>query len=242
MRMSFWGRGCEGEGPWVFSALSEEGQRELAGLLRPIEYDKDEVIFQEGEPAFGLYIICRGRVKLTKRSSKGKRQILKLVGPGEFLGEKTMFDQEVYTAFAKTLEPTKLYFVERGAFLDFLLRHPQVAINLIEKLARELKSFQSRLLEISYEGSTERLARLLLKVGEVCGVKEDRRFYLGVELSRAELAEMAGISTETAIRTLSRLREGGLVELEGHKIYIRDREGLERLAQPSSALTRENRL
>lgn len=240
--MSFWGRGCEGEGPWIFSALNEEGRRELAGLLRPIEYDKDEVIFQEGEPAFGLYIICRGRVKLAKRSSKGKRQILKLVGPGEFLGEKTMFDQEVYTAFAKTLEPTKLYFVERGAFLDFLLRHPPVAISLIEKLARELKGFQSRLLEISYEGSTERLARLLLKVGEVCGVKEDRRLYLGVELSRAELAEMAGISTETAIRTLSRLRERGLVELEGHKIYIRDREGLERLAQPSSALTRENRL
>lgn len=240
--MIFWGRGCEGEGPWIFSVLSEEGQRELASLLRPIEYDKDEVIFQEGEPAFGLYIICRGRVKLAKRSSKGKRQILKLVGPGEFLGEKTMFDQEVYTAFAKTLEPTKLYFIERGAFLDFLLRHPQVAINLIEKLARELKSFQNRLLEISYEGSTERLARLLLKVGEVCGVKEDRRLYLGVELSRAELAEMAGISTETAIRTLSRLRERGLIDLEGHKIYIRDREGLERLAEPSSPLSRENHL
>jgi len=229
----FWGEECEGGGPWIFSSLSEEGQKELGRLLRPIDYDKDEVIFQEGEPAFGLYVICRGRVKLTKRSSKGKRQILKLVGPGEILGEKTMFDQEVYTAFAKTLEPTRLYFIERNAFIDFLYRHPQVAINLIEKLARELKSFQNRLIEISYEGSTERLARLLLKVGEVCGVEEDQRLYLGVELSRAELAEMAGVSTETAIRVLSRLRERGLIELEGHKIYIRDREGLERLAESS---------
>ncbi|NIT77170.1 MAG: Crp/Fnr family transcriptional regulator, partial [Thermoplasmata archaeon] len=68
------------------------------------------------------------------------RQILKLVGPGEILGEKTMFDQEVYTAYAKTIEPTSLYFIERRAFLDFLRRHPKVALHLIEKLSRELKA------------------------------------------------------------------------------------------------------
>jgi len=237
-----WWEGCTGDGPWIFADLGEEGQGELAELVRPIEYGKDEVIFQEGEPAFGLYIICRGRVKLAKRSTKGKRQILKLLGPGEILGEKTMFDQEVYTAYAKTLEPTKLYFIERRAFLDFLRRHPAVALNLIEKLARELKGFQNRLLEVSYEGSTERLARLLLTVGESCGIPEGDRLYLGLELSRAELAEMAGISTETAIRTLSRLREQGLIEIDHHKIYIRDREGLERLVEPFFPSTKENLL
>jgi CRP-like cAMP-binding protein len=237
-----WWEGCEGEGPWVFAELSEEGQRELGELVRRIDYGKDEVIFQEGEPSFGLYFICQGRAKLAKRSRKGKRQILKLVGPGEILGEKTMFDQEVYTAYAKTIEPTILYFIERGAFLDFLRRHPKVALHLIEKLSRELKAFQNRLLEVSYEGSVERLARLLLAVGDSCGVAEDERLYLGLELSRAELAEMAGISTETAIRTLSRLKERGLIEIDGHKIYIRDRRGLERLAEPFFPDTRENLL
>ena len=244
MRIPWW-EDCTGDGPWIFSNLGEEGQKELAGLLRPIEYGKDEVIFQEGEPAFGLYIICHGRVKLAKRSTKGKRQILKLLGPGEILGEKTMFDQEVYTAYAKTLEPTKLYFIERRAFLDFLRRYPAVALNLIEKLARELKGFQNRLLEVSYEGSTERLARLLLTVGESCGVPEGDKLYLGLELSRAELAEMAGISTETAIRTLSRLKERGLIEIDHHKIYIRDRAGLEQLVEPffpSTKSTEENPL
>ncbi len=227
---------------WIFSDLDQAGLEELKKLLRPIEYDKGEVIFQEGEPAFGLYIICEGRVKLAKRSSKGKRQILKLLGPGELLGEKTMFDQETYTAYAKTLEPTKVYFIERTAFLDFLRRHPEVALKLIEKLARELKAFQNRLLETSYEGSMERLARLLLTVGDNCGVEEDGKLYIGLELSRAELAEMAGISPETAIRTLSRLRERGLIETAGHKIYILDREGLEELAEPFQPVTKENLL
>jgi len=237
-----WWDGCGGEGSWIFVGLNAEGHEELARLVRRIEYSKDEVIFQEGEPAFGFYLICHGRVKLAKRSSKGKRQILKLLGPGEILGEKTMFDQEVYTAYAKTISPTSLYFIERVAFLDFLSRYPNVALNLIEKLSRELKGFQQRLLEVSYGGSIGRLARLLLTVGESCGVPERERVYLGLELSRAELAEMAGISTETAIRTLSRLRERGLIEIEGHKIYLRNREGLEKLAEPSFPATRENLL
>lgn len=237
-----WWDGCEGEGPWIFADLSAEGREELAGLIRRIEYGKDEVVFQEGEPAFGLYFICQGRVKLAKRSSKGKRQILKLLSPGEILGEKTMFDREVYTAYAKTLGPASLFFIERRACLGFLHRHPKVALKLIEKLSRELKGFQQRLLEVSYGGSIERLARLLLTVGESCGVPEGDRLYLGLELSRAELAEMAGISTETAIRTLARLKEHGLIGIKGHKIYIRDREGLGKLGEPLFPSTRENLL
>lgn len=236
------GKGAGEEISWIFADLDPQGLEELKGLMRTIEYDKGEVIFQEGEPSFGLYIIRSGRVKLAKRSPKGKRQILKLLGPGELLGEKTMFDRETYTAYAKTLEPTTVYFIEREAFLDFIRRHPSVALRLIEKLARELKAFQNRLLEASYEGSLERVARLLLTVERSCGIPEGDRIYLGLELSRAELAEMAGISPETAIRTLARLKERGLIETEGHKIYILDRAGLEELAEPFFPVTKENLL
>lgn len=233
---------CGKERSWLFSDLGEEGQRELEKVVKSIEYEKGEIIFQEGEPAFGLYIICEGRVKLAKRSSKGKRQILKLLGPGEILGEKTMFDQETYTAYAKTLERTRVKFIERETFLSFLNKHPSVALKLIEKLSRELKGFQNKLIEASYEGSTARLARLLLMVGQECGVEEQEGLYIGVELSRAELAEMAGISTETAIRTLSRLKDRRLIALDGHKIYLLDMEGLEKLTEPFLSTLKENLL
>ncbi len=233
---------CSGECSWLFADLSSEALGKIRRMSRRLHYPKGEVIFQEGEPAFGLYIICSGKVKLAKHSIRGKKQILKLLGPGEILGEKTLFDREVYTAYAETLEETTLHFIERAPFIEFLRDHPEVALKLIEKLARELKAFQDKLMEASYEGSLERLARLLLLMGKQYGVQTEKGLDLGVELSRQELAELAGIATETAIRMLSRLKDRGLIALEGSKIYIVDREGLSELAEPFLITLKENLL
>ena len=86
---------CCGECSWLFSGLGSETLEAIREMSRSLQYPKGEVVFQEGEPAFGLYIICKGKVKLAKHSLRGKKQILKLLGPGELLGEKTLFDREV---------------------------------------------------------------------------------------------------------------------------------------------------
>jgi CRP/FNR family transcriptional regulator len=233
---------CCGECSWLFASLSKSALEQIHNMTRQFQYPKGEIIFQEGEPAFGLYIICSGKVKLAKHSLKGKKQILKLLGPGEILGEKTMFDREIYTAYAETLEETKLHFIEREPLLDFLRTHPEVSMRFIEKLSREIKAFQDKLMETSYVGSLERLARLLLLMGKEYGVQSEKGLDIGVELSRQEIAEMAGISTETAIRMLSRLKERGLVALEGPKIYILDKDELGGLAEPFLIALKENLL
>lgn len=233
---------CAGECSWIFSELDAKDLSRIREMSRTLEYPKGEIIFQEGEPAFGVYIICKGKVKLAKHSLKGKVQILKLLGPGEILGEKTLFDREVYTAYAETLEETRVHFIERGPFLAFLRDHPDVALRFIEKLARELKGFQDKLMEASYEGSLERLSRLLLMMAKQYGIHTDRGIDIGVELSRQELAELAGISTETAIRMLSRMKQRGLIALEGSKIYLTDRDGLTELAEPFLVSLKENLL
>ncbi len=231
---------CRGECSWVFSELNERGKQELRAMARPISYGKSELIFQEGEPAFGFYIICTGKVKLAKHTSQGKKQILKLLGSGEMLGEKSMFDREVYSAYAETLEEARLNFYAREPFLAFLEKYPKVALKVIEKLSREIKAFQDRLVEASYEGSNERLARILLMIAQVYGEPTEKGVYIGVDLSRSELAELAGISTETAIRTLSHFKERNYVELEGPKIYIRSKENLNELAEPFEIKLKEN--
>ncbi len=233
---------CHGECSWLFSGLGPEGLEKLRKMSRTLRYERGQVIFEEGEPAFGLYIVCQGKVKLAKHSLKGKKQILKLLGPGEILGEKTLFDREVYTAYAETLEDTTLHFIEREPFIEFLKEYPEVALRLIEKLSRELKAFQDKLMEASYEGSLERLARLLLMMARKYGVETEKGLDVGVELSRQELAELAGISTETAIRMLSRMKDRGLITLEGHKIYILDRSSLNELANPFYVTLKENLL
>lgn len=233
---------CRGECSWLFAGLNHRAVEQLSELTRTIHYGAGEMIFQEGEPAFGLYIICTGKVKLSKYASQGKKQILKLLGPGEMLGEKTMFDNEIYTAHAKTLEKTTLHFIERSAFIGFLKEHMEVALRLIEKLCREIKGFQDKLVEIAYEDSNERLARLLLLIAKEYGVETSKGTDTGIELSRADLAELAGISTETAIRTLSRFKDQGMIALDGSKIYLVDKERISKLAEPFLVALKENLL
>lgn len=232
----------QAEREWLFADLYGEELFELRPFLRPISYEKGSIIFEEGEPAFGVYLIERGKVKLAKRLASGHCQILKLAGPGEILGEGILFQAESYNAYAKTLEETKVHFIRTDDLLGFLKRHPAVAIKIIEKLALEIKGFQNKVLEASYEGGLEKVARILLAIAERWGKREDGGLYIGVELSRAELAEMAGLASETASRILSRLREREVLSLVKHKIIIKDEERLRKLMEPLCVSLKESLL
>ncbi len=192
-------------------------------------------------PAFGFFIICSGKAKLIKQGPAGKRQILKIVGPGELLGEENLFEGGTHTASARTLEPTRARFIKREDFLDFIKRHPTVALQLAEKIARELQAFQAKLIETAYESCRARLARLLLGLAEKYGT-DARSGEIQAQISRTDLAEMAGISTETAIRTLGEFEERGLISLKRRRIAIVNRAGLEELAAPTPVETIENLL
>ncbi len=224
----------------IFADLAEPERRKLVSLMRPMELESGAMVFQEGMPALGLYILCRGKVKIAKRGRAGHSQILKLLGPGEILGEKTLFDQETYTCYAKTLEPSLLVFIPRDQFLPFLRGHPDVALRLIEKLAHESKIFGDRLVEITSRSARERVARALMELGQAFGAETAAGWDIGVELPRAELAEMAGVSTETAIRILSEFRDRGLVALPGRRIVIVNADELKALAHPFRTFLREN--
>lgn len=207
----------------IFSDLKEKDLEKLREGVRKIQYGPGEIIFQEGAPAFGFYLIFEGMVKLVKRSMRAKSQILKIVGPGEILGETTLFDKGSHNAYAKTLDPVVVGFIERGDFFYFLERHPKTIFRLYERLSAELKAFQNKLAERSYSSSKERLARLILHLGKS-----------GVELSRAELAEMAGVSSKTAIRTLSELENRGIIAIESRKIRILREDYLQKIMEPFS--------
>lgn len=205
----------------IFSDLSTRELEELERLVRKIKYGRGEIIFQEGAPAFGFYLIFEGRVKSVKRTLGGKKQILKITGPGEIIGETTLFDKGVHIAYAKTIDKAVVGFVERGDFFGFLAKNMKVVFRLFEKLSEELKAFQCKLAERSYNGSKERLARIILALGES-----------GVELSRTELAEMAGVSSKTAIRTLGELEERGIIAVDERRVTVLDPKSLQNLAEP----------
>jgi len=217
----------------LFSGLKPEEYAELLKRAQYFDRRMGELIFQEGMPAEGIYLICRGKVKLVQRTpDRRKKQILKLLGPGELLGEETCLAGGTYSAYARALEPTRLCFFYKEDFLNFLDRHSSVALKLLEKLSRELKAFQSMLVELAYERGEERLARMLLKLGEKFGIQQGEACVIDLRLSRTELAELLGLRPETTTRILSRWRAEGVLSIKGRQLVILDVERLSAYAKP----------
>ena len=219
--------------PEAFAELDDRAFGELMALKLPVQYEKGDLIFQEGEFASGIYIICQGMVRVGKYY-RGKRLTLELLRAGELLGLEALVSEGPTTrpGYAQAVEPTKVAFLEKGAFLEFCRKHPQVMGKLLETALEKVISLQRKLVQSALASADERIAGILLELAQSCGRKmRDGGVAIEVHFGRAELAELAGVSLETLIRGLSRLKQEGLIELQNHKgITIRDPTGLEEIA------------
>lgn len=183
-------------------------------------YKKGQVIFYEGNQAFGLYCIFSGRVKIYKTGVDGRQQIVRIAGPGDLLGYRSLFADEPYHATAEALEEASICCVDRNAFFPVLSKNPKLALNIIRKLSRELRAAEDLATSIAHRSVRERMAELLLMLKETYGKPGKKGTRIDLQLSREELAEMIGITQETAIRLLSEFRTDGLIEVKERDITI----------------------
>lgn len=220
-----------------FGELDKRALAELHKGVRTITYGPGDLIFQEGGPSAGFYIILSGLVQYGKHAGRrGRRRILKLLGPGDVLGEEMLFQSEVCACpgYARALTETVLAFIERSTFVDFFKRYPVVLHRLCEYLSRQLRVFECKLVELAYEPVEQNLVRLLVILMERFGVCTKEGISLEMPLSRQELAELLGIHLDTVIHELSKLREQGLIALSDHKIVITAPKRLQELAEPKT--------
>ncbi|MCS6936301.1 MAG: Crp/Fnr family transcriptional regulator [Candidatus Bipolaricaulota bacterium] len=218
----------------LFRNLSQEDFAALRAQMLTVHYSKGDLIFQEGSLASGIYIVCQGLVKYGKYSEdRTKRRIFKIVSPPQTLGEEALLEERPCVGFAAALTDCTVAFVERRALLQFITARPAVLLSLCKKFSQELMVFQCKLVEASYEPLERSIARLLLYLVSRYGHTErSGARVLELELSRSDLAEMAGVSMETAIRVLTRLKEHGILDFDHRIIRVLDTEALEERASP----------
>ncbi|MBI2869530.1 MAG: Crp/Fnr family transcriptional regulator [Chloroflexi bacterium] len=207
----------------IFASLDPADLAALAGLAREAGLKAGEFVFWEGNESRDLYIIARGRVKVLKYASTGKEFIIAFFGPGEMLGEAAVFQGKPYPATAQATEDTQLLVLSREAFLHFLGGHPGVALAIISMLSARLRDAQSRLKDLAGERVEQRLARVLLMLAAKLGP--------ALPFTRQELADMAGTTTETAIRVTGQLRERGIIRSVRGKLTVVNEEKLRLLAE-----------
>lgn len=183
-------------------------------------YKKGQVIFYEGNQAFGLYCLFSGRVKLYKTGVDGKQQIVRIAGPGDLLGYRALFAGEPYPATGEVMEDATICCMDRNAFFPLLSKNPSLALNIIKKLSKELRQAEDLATSIAQRSVRERMAELLLMLKEAYGKPAKKGVRIDLQLSREELGDMIGITQETAIRLLSEFKQDGMIEVKDREISI----------------------
>jgi len=208
---------------FIFSTLNEDELIELANLATERSFMPGEFIFWDGDTAEWFYIVVEGRVKVLKHSSLGKDFIIAFFGSGEMFGEVDDFEDKPYPASAQAVIETKVLGIKKEHFISFIVQHPQVFLRIISILGGRLRDAQNRLKDLAGERIEQRLAHTLLMLSSKLGAT--------IPFTRQELADMAGTTTETTIRFMSRLKDAGIISSARGKVNIIDETKLRLLSE-----------
>lgn len=210
-------------------ALNKEELVKMANVKTSITIKKGQPIFEEGEVPNGLYCVKDGVCKLSKLSANGKDHIVKLVKPGELLGQRSMISEEPTNLSAIALEDMEVCFIPKNDILTFFNTNNEFSMNIMKSICSDLKDADDLMVSMGQKTVKQRLAETLLYLENTFGMKEDKTLH--IQLSREELAGMIGTATESCIRLLSEFNKLGLIELVGKKIALKDRTKLKRMAE-----------
>ena len=208
-------------------ALNKDELLRMAECKTSYTIKKGEPIFEEGEVTNGIYCIKDGVCKLSKLSDNGKDQIVKLVKPGELLGQRSMISDEPANLSAVALEDMEVCFIPRSEVMQFFTQNNQFSMNVMRTICDDLKGADDHMVNMAQKTVRQRLAETLIYLEDTFGKNEDDT--LRIQLSREELAGMIGTATESCIRLLSELNKSDYIELIGKKIKLLDKNKLKRL-------------
>jgi CRP-like cAMP-binding protein len=208
-------------------ALNKEELLRMAECKTSYTIKKGEPIFEEGEVTNGIYCIKDGVCKLSKLSDNGKDQIVKLVKPGELLGQRSMISDEPANLSAVALEDMEVCFIPRSEVMQFFNQNNQFSMNVMRTICDDLKGADDHMVNMAQKTVRQRLAETLIYLEDTFGKNDDGT--LRIQLSREELAGMIGTATESCIRLLSELNKSEYIELIGKKIKLLDKNKLKRL-------------
>ncbi|WP_461370747.1 Crp/Fnr family transcriptional regulator [Candidatus Darwinibacter acetoxidans] len=205
----------------IFQNLTSEEKQEVAQITSQKSVEKGELIYSMGDEVDSLFVIHSGLVKIYRLSDTGKEQVLRLVKPGDFLGELTLFSHSPMGHYAEALEPCSMCIIEGSQLKALMGKYPTIAFKVLEELSQRLEKTEQLLEDISLHSVERRLAQVLLDLS--AGGNE-----IELEMSKRDLASQMGMSGETLSRKLSSFEAQGLIEQIGQRrMIIKDRAGLE---------------
>ena len=195
-------------------------------------YPKGSAILVEGQAAHGVYVLCTGRAKIAITSAEGRKLIVRIARPGDLLGIHATLAGYSYETTAETLVPCEVDFISREELLGLLDKEKSYGLRIAIAVSKEFAEFveQARVLLLSVVAA-EKLARLLLTLGEAFGRSTPSGILLQRLLTHEELGQMIGTSRETVTRALTMLKQRQIIRASKGDIWIRNRVALASIAK-----------
>ncbi|NJR63753.1 MAG: Crp/Fnr family transcriptional regulator [Cyanobacteria bacterium CRU_2_1] len=219
----------------IFHGLSRSQLLCLCQIVQPQTWQKDELIFNQGSPSTGFFVVKTGRVKVFKVSPIGKEQILNIFEQGDNFAEVAALDGQPFPAFAAALDRVELIFFPRQVFLERLREDPDIAIRMLVSLSQHSRHLVSIIEDLSFKDVPQRLAAYLLNLSDVSSQKSSNLQksidLVTLDLTKTQLAAALGTIPATLSRAFYRLSSEGMIAVNGSQIEVLDRDRLQDLSQ-----------
>jgi CRP-like cAMP-binding protein len=215
----------------IFQGVDSEAAEALAKEMEMVEYRKGETIFNEGEPGDSLYIVLSGKLKLGRRATDGRQNLVSVMGPSDMVGELSLFDPGPRTATATALTDVRLARLRKHALRPWLNNRPEIAEQLLRVLARRLRRTNDALADLIFTDVPGRVAKNLLQMASRFGTRDGGVLRVTHDLTQEELAQLVGASRETVNKALADFASRGWLRLDGKSVIILDPERLARRAR-----------
>lgn len=220
----------------LFSGLNDADLAQLAAITNHRSIGKGETLFSEGETADNFFLMVSGSIKMCRISAEGREKVLHFVRPGETFAEAAFFGDGKYPAEARSLETGEVVCIPKNGFMELMRTNPQFSLNLVISLSLMLRKFARQIEELTFADVASRLASFLVKQADDHSTSYGGIVYFDLGVKKGELAARLGTASETISRTLRKLREEGIIEVNGKRVTVLKMDQLRKLAerQPQS--------
>ena len=214
----------------LFAALDDDAAAALRSCMNEVKVARGRTLFNEGDPGDRLYVVTLGKIKLGRTAADGRENLLAILGPGEMLGELSLFDPGPRTATATAVTDTTVLGLGHDELEPWLTGRPEVAAQLLGALAQRLRRTNEAMADLVFSDVPGRVAKALLDLARRFGVQSEDGLHVTHDLTQEELAQLVGASRETVNKALADFASRGFLRLEARAVVILDIERLSRRA------------
>ena len=194
----------------IFKDLEENELISISNLIRPIHLDKEEDLFQKGVESHALYVLHQGSLKLYDINEQGEETMIRMLLPGDFIGESSLFEAQKTNYFVSAIENSHVCMIQGESLIQLIMKTPLLSIKIIQALSKNLNDADTKIFNNQGLSSKERPIMKLRQLADDKGLVQ-------LKVSKKEFAHSLSMAQETLSRQLKQLENENQIVMEGQR-------------------------